>query len=197
MLSKFDDYPIHQTAEPIARPASTDRNVYDRYWFNGYDRDGEFYFGIGMGVYPIRGIIDCAFSIVRDGEQHAFHGSSRLPAEHGETVCGPFSIDIVQPMRQLRVTLDDNDTGIACELTFDGRTANVEEGRQSMDRGGRRIMDSTRFLQMGRWSGQVRYDGQDLAMLLSAWGTDDPEFDLTGDGIIGGADLAQLLSSWS
>ena len=127
MLSKFDDYPIHQTAEPIARPASTDRNVYDRYWFNGYDRDGEFYFGIGMGVYPIRGIIDCAFSIVRDGEQHAFHGSSRLPAEHGETVCGPFSIDIVQPMRQLRVTLDDNDTGIACELTFDGRTANVEE----------------------------------------------------------------------
>src|SRR2546425_1194423 len=36
MLTKFDDYAIHQTPEPIAHPASSDRNVYDRYWFNGY-----------------------------------------------------------------------------------------------------------------------------------------------------------------
>ena len=35
MLSRFDDYPIHQTAEPVAHPASSDRNGYDRYWFNG------------------------------------------------------------------------------------------------------------------------------------------------------------------
>ena len=52
MLSRFDDYPIHQTPEPIAQPASSDRNVYDRYWFNGYADDGEFYFGIGAAVYP-------------------------------------------------------------------------------------------------------------------------------------------------
>ena len=35
MLSKGDDYPIHQTSEPIAY-AGTDRNFYDRYFFNGY-----------------------------------------------------------------------------------------------------------------------------------------------------------------
>ena len=75
MLTKFDDYPIHQTPEPVAHPASSDRNVYDRYWFNGYTDDGEFYFAVGMGLYPNRGIIDCGFSIVRDGEQHAFHAS--------------------------------------------------------------------------------------------------------------------------
>ena len=34
-LSKGDDYPIHQTPEPIAY-AGTDRNFYDRYFFNGY-----------------------------------------------------------------------------------------------------------------------------------------------------------------
>src|SRR5437667_10456346 len=77
MLTKFDDYAIHQTPEPIAHPASSDRNVYDRYWFNGYADDGEFYFAIGMGLYANRGIIDCGFSIVRDGEQHAFHASKR------------------------------------------------------------------------------------------------------------------------
>ena len=34
-LSKGDDYPIHQTPEPVAY-AGTDRNFYDRYFFNGY-----------------------------------------------------------------------------------------------------------------------------------------------------------------
>jgi hypothetical protein len=31
MLSRFDDYPIHQTAEPIALTASSDRCTYDLY----------------------------------------------------------------------------------------------------------------------------------------------------------------------
>ena len=57
-LSRFDDYPIHQTPEPVAVPSTSDRNFYDRYWFNGYDRDGEFYFGVGLGFYPHRGIVD-------------------------------------------------------------------------------------------------------------------------------------------
>ena len=81
MLTKFDDFPIHQTLDPVAHPASSDRNVYDRYWFNGYADDGEFYFGVAMGRYPHRGVLDCAFSIVRDGMQHNFHGSRRAPQE--------------------------------------------------------------------------------------------------------------------
>ena len=102
MLSKFDDYPIHQTPQPIAQAASSDRNVYDRYWFNGYDKDGDFYFGIGLGTYPNRGIMDCGFSIVRNGEQHAFHASRRAPAEPSETQVGPFRIEVREPMRDIR-----------------------------------------------------------------------------------------------
>ena len=67
MLSKLDDYPIHQTPEPIAIPATSDRNAYDRYWFNGYARDGSFYLGIGSAIYPNLGIMDCGFSLVIDG----------------------------------------------------------------------------------------------------------------------------------
>ena len=35
MLSKADDFPIHQNPEPIAY-AGVSRNFYDRYFFNGY-----------------------------------------------------------------------------------------------------------------------------------------------------------------
>lgn len=100
MLSAFDDFPIHQTVQPIARTDSEDRNKYDRYWFNGYDRDGDWYFGIGMGRYPNLGILDGAFSIVTaDGEQHCFFASRRAPAEPSELTIGPFRLEVVVPMR--------------------------------------------------------------------------------------------------
>jgi hypothetical protein len=161
MLSRFDDYPIHQTPEPIAQPASSDRNVYDRYWFNGYAEDGEYYFGIGAAVYPNLGIMDCGFSIVRDGEQHAFHASRRIPREPSRVEVGPFRIDILEPMMRLRVVVDDNETGISCDLEWIPRTANIEEGRQTQKRG-RMTMDATRFNQFGRWRGTIRYGGKTL-----------------------------------
>ena len=39
MITDFDDYMIHQTSDPVTQPASSDRNFYDRYWFNGFDGD--------------------------------------------------------------------------------------------------------------------------------------------------------------
>lgn len=174
MLSRFDDYPIHQTPEPVAHPASSDRNVYDRYWFNGYADDGEFYFGIGMGLYPHRGILDCGFSIVKDGEQHSFHASRRAPAEPSETSVGPFKLDVVEPMKRVRVRIEPNSTGIEVDLEFTARTACVEEGRQTRHYGQRVFMDATRFAQYGRWQGTIKYDGKTLAIDRShVFGTKD------------------------
>ncbi len=174
MLSKFDDYPIHQTPEPLAHPASTDRNVYDRYWFNGFAGDGEFYFGIGAALYPNLGIMDCGFSIVRDGEQHAFHGSRRAPAEPSDSTVGPFRIEVLEPMRKTRVTLESNETGIECDLVFTARTACVEEGRQTLRQGTRAVFDVCRFAQFGRWQGEIRYAGKTLAVDSSrVYGTKD------------------------
>ncbi len=38
--------------------------------------------------------------------------------------------------------------------------------------------------------------GDDLAFLLSLWGTDDAFADLSNDGVVDGPDIAMLLSSW-
>jgi hypothetical protein len=67
MLSRHDDFPVHQTQAPLAKPATTDRNFYDRYWFNGFQREGGFYFGAALGLYPNRRVMDAAFSFVKDG----------------------------------------------------------------------------------------------------------------------------------
>ena len=92
MLTSFDDYPIHQTAEPVAQPASGDRNVYDRYFFNGYSRDGDLFFAAALGLYPNRGVMDAAFSVVRGGRQHVVRASRRAPLDRRDTRVGPLFV---------------------------------------------------------------------------------------------------------
>src|SRR3954454_8435419 len=49
VLTRFDEYPIHPLPQPIARPGTTDRNAYDRYWMSASHRDGAFQVEIAFG----------------------------------------------------------------------------------------------------------------------------------------------------
>ena len=195
MLTRFDDYPLHQTPEPIAHPVSNDRNVYDRYWFNGFSIDGSLYFAVALGLYPNRRIMDCAFSVVRGGEQWSFHGSRRAPQERDELQVGPFRIEILEPMQRLRIVLEDNDSGLSCDLTFDAVTPALEEDRQRLVRNDRVFMDVTRFTQFGRWQGWLQCAGERIAVQPQAIrGIRDRSWGLrpVGEPDAGGAPLAGL-----
>ena len=162
MLSRFDDYPVHQTPDPVATPASSDKDVYERYWFNGYPTDANRFFGIGTAYYPHLGIRDCGLSVIVDGVQHAFHASCRAEGDPADQQVGPFRLEVLEPMKSCQVVLEPNETGFACDLTFEGRTGNVEEPRHHWGGAIRRTMDTTRFTQMGRWSGWIDVDGRRL-----------------------------------
>lgn len=162
MITKFDDYPLHQTSEPIVQTAVSDRFTYDRYWYNGHAKDGSVYFGIAMGRYPNLGIQDCGFSVVVEGRQYAFHASRRAPLEPTETVVGPFSIQILEPMGRHRVQITANETGIECDLVFTPRTGAIQEGRQVKRNARHLVQDVTRFDQFGCWQGVIRYEGKEI-----------------------------------
>jgi hypothetical protein len=200
MLNKLDDYPVHQTPEPLAHPATSDRNVYDRTWFNGYAPDGSYYFGIGMAVYPHRGVLDCAFSVVQPGmRQHCFYGSRRAPIERTEMRVGPFRIEVVEPLLRTRVTLEDNASGVSCELVFSARTSAIQEARQTLWNGARRAMDATRFDQFGRWSGWVKHPEGTIRVDDSVChGTKDRSWGVRGVGEpeSGGAPLTRTPSAF-
>ena len=100
MLTRGDDYPIHQTAEPIAY-SGTDRNFYDRYFFNGYSPDGSVYFAVAFGVYPHLNIADAHFAVVRDGVEHCLHASRVLHSERMDLQVGPIRIEVIEPLQVL------------------------------------------------------------------------------------------------
>lgn len=157
MLTKGDEYPIHQTAEPIAY-SGTDRNFYDRYFFNGYQTDGSDFFAIAFGVYPHLNVADAHFSCIRGDVQYCVHASRLLDMERMDLTVGPITIEILEPLKSLRVIVDNHE-GISANLTFVGRAFPVEEPRFTRRIGPRTFMDYTRMTQNGHWQGWIEVDG--------------------------------------
>ncbi len=172
MITLLDDYAIHQTTEPVSRPSTGDRNFYDRWFHSGFTADGRVMFEAALGLYPNRCVLDAHFNVLVDGVQYCFHGSRRAPAERTEMQVGPFVLEVVQPMRVQRLRLEDAASGLACDLRFTARSAPGEEPPSRLYDGDRLLMHTTRFVQFGRWDGEIRVDGLRLPV-VSAMGVRD------------------------
>lgn len=173
MITAGDEYPIHQTPEPIAVSGS-DRNFYDRYFFNGYNADGSIFFAAAMGVYPHLNIIDGAFSILKDGKQTSVFFSRGLNNERMDTRVGPLGVKVIKPLNRINLELSETE-GVAASLVFQGRAHPIEEPRFTYRQGGSRtLIDCTRMTQNGLWEGSIRLDGEDIAVNVQDWrGTRD------------------------
>ena len=160
MITSFDDYPIHQTSEPIAHTESGDPGAYDRYFFNGYSRDGKLFFAAAMGLYPNRHVIDASFSVVRNGEQVNVHASGRAPFDRMQcNEVGPIKVDVVIPMKEHHITVDSAGHGIRADITFKASSLPYEEPQFLVRAGNRNVMSYTRLTQLGTWTGWIEVDG--------------------------------------
>ncbi|WP_326522868.1 hypothetical protein [Sphingomonas sp.] len=170
MLSAADDYPVHQTPDPIAF-AGSDRNFYDRYWFHGYSPDGSVYFGLAFGVYPNVGVADAHFAVMRDGREYAVHASRTLDGDRMRLDVGPVRVIVDEPLQRLRLVVED-ETGISADIVFEARSRPVQEPRFTHRHGTRLIYDYTRLTQNGNYSGWIAIDGERID-LGGARGTRD------------------------
>jgi hypothetical protein len=163
-LDPLDDYPIHQAPISLAEnPLGI--NAYDRYFFNGYSSDGSIFFAAALGVYPNRGVIDAAFSVVRDGVQSSVFSSARLGRDRRTTSVGPISIGIDDPMRSFGLRVDHDE--VRADLTFSATTPAVLEPRFSQDVPGIGPFDYTRYTQFGSWTGAIELHGERIDVVGS------------------------------
>tara|TARA_Y100000996_G_scaffold216285_1_gene169799 strand:+ start:1644 stop:2738 length:1095 start_codon:yes stop_codon:yes gene_type:complete len=161
MITKGDDYPIHQLPIPISE-VGTERNFYDRYFFNGYNEDGSIFFATALCVYPNLNLIDGSFVLVIDGTQHNFRYSDILNQERLDTSVGSLKVVVIEPLKELRIEVDDKEKGIRVELNFSGRFEPMQEPRMTMKSGPRTTMDSTRMTQHGLWKGQISFKDREI-----------------------------------
>jgi len=158
-LTRGDDYPIHQTPEPIAFTQG-ERNFYDRYFFNGYAHEGDRFFSLAFGVYPQLGIADAAFCVVRGGVQTSLHASRWLGLERMDLKVGPIRIEVVEPLVKLHLIVEAPEQGLHADILFEARHFPIEEPRFTRRIGPRVFMDYTRLTQNGRYTGWIELDGK-------------------------------------
>ncbi len=57
-LGPMDDYLAHQTTDTFDRVYTSDRNFFDRYYFNLHASSDELFMVFGLGQYPNLGVTD-------------------------------------------------------------------------------------------------------------------------------------------
>lgn len=173
MLTRGDDYPLHQRPEPIAL-AGGERNFYDRYFFNGYARQEEAFFALALGVYPHRQIMDASFCVLWKGVQHNLRASRHLGLERLDTRVGPIQVQVLEPLQTLRILVHENDSGLQADLTFHRRAPAIEEPRFQHVLAPNVSFDYTRLTQNGTYEGFVSLPGCRIEVTRHEWlGTRD------------------------
>ncbi|MBZ6377991.1 hypothetical protein B5C34_02090 [Pacificimonas flava] len=172
MLTKGDEYPIHQRPEPVAT-AGTDRNFYDRYFLNGYAPDGSLFFGGALGVYPHLAVMDAAFSVNDQTDQQSVFASRKIVGgERMDMTVEPISIEVIEPLVSIRFRVAGGAGEPAADLTMTARAEPIEEPRFTYAIGTRTLMDVTRLTQSVKWDGWIEKDGKRIEV-DGWWGTRD------------------------
>lgn len=173
MLSSWDDYPVHQVAEPVRHAGTSDRNFYDRYYFNLHGSSEELMMIMGMGQYPNLGVQD-AFAVVRRSDRHRVLRTSKELGDRSDLSVGPIRIEVVQPLHKLRFLVESNEHGIEADLVWEGSIPAFEEPRQYIRKHGRVLFDTCRFAQTGTWEGSLRVGDETFEVTRDRWkGTRD------------------------
>jgi hypothetical protein len=170
----LDEFPVHQAPLSMAYPASSDRNFYDRYYFNAHDRTGDVFVITGFGAYPNLGVVDAFVTVRRGDHQVTVRTSDALGDDRLRVEVGPYRIEVVEPLERLRVVCDAAEHGIEMDMTWTGSFPAIDEPAHVVRRGSKVILDAQRFAQVGTWSGRLVVDGDPIAVDPTRWvGTRD------------------------
>ncbi|MGO3325753.1 hypothetical protein [Gordonia sp. (in: high G+C Gram-positive bacteria)] len=172
-LSEMDDYPIHQVAEVVRHVGTSDRNFYDRYYFNCHgDMRGDGpdpWLIVGLGVYPNLGVVD-GFAVVRRGDEHiVVRASKALGDNRNDLAIGPLKVEVLDGLARLRMSLEPGHGDISFDLVFDAEGPAQLEPRHFQRQLERVTFDTMRFVQTGTWTGALSVDGVDYDVQPDLW----------------------------
>jgi len=162
----LDEYPVHQVPLSMAYVATSDRNAYDRCYVNAHDCTGNLFLVSGLGVYPNLGVTDAFITVMRSGCQSTLQLSDALEGDRMSPSqrVGPYHIEVVEPLRRIRLVCEPGELGIGLDLLWTGSFPAIDEPLHTIRAGGRIILDGARFAQVGTCDGVVHLDGEDFRL---------------------------------
>ncbi len=166
MLTALDDSPWHQLPTTFDHVFTSDPRFFDRLWFAASDRVGGGALQFTMGVYQNMNVVDGGFVVIQDGVQRNVRVSRQLRPTY-ESSCGPLRLEVLEPMKRIKLTVAPNDSGVTAELVWTATDPAQEERPHYARLSGRVLEDYSRYDQIGRCDGWVEIDGKRFE--LDSW----------------------------
>jgi hypothetical protein len=166
VLTPLDDSPWHQLPTTFDHVGTSDPRFFDRLWFAATEPEGAGTLQFTIGVYQNMNVVDGGFVLIREGRQHNVRASRQLRPRY-EIATGPLSIEVVEPMRHLRLRVAPGDHGVAAELDWHAELPPEEEPQHYARRTGRVVEDYCRFDQIGTCAGW--FDVRDGREPVDGW----------------------------
>jgi hypothetical protein len=164
-INKFDDFLVHQAANPIDVPVTSDRHFQDGYWFGFYSESA--YAFMGLRVHPNNNVMFGYAGVVSGGEQRGVRLSRALRPDTGDFSVGPLSVEVIEPLEVQRVVLRPNESGVEWDVTMTALGLWTEDRAQQY-RHGVLLNDVLRYTGVCAPVGSITIDGERLD--VEGWG---------------------------
>ena len=170
MLTKYDELPCHQIVATFDSVETSAREWTERLWFCAHDISGKLQLVSGFGFYPNRNVIDAFACCAVEGKtQYNVRASRELRPQVDEVRVGPFSYEILEPLRKVRWILDDNEHGLSYDIEFEATMYAHEEESQVARFRGRMEENIKRYFQVGRPLGSAKIEGKTYQIDRDSW----------------------------
>lgn len=156
-ITAADESYSHQLVAPRLVTENLDETWAERCYHVLYLNE-DVILGMGRAVYPYRGERTAFANLrVRD-KQYAFRQVEPfvLGDDPDEGRVGGISIEVVEPLREIRLRVDSEEAPFDFDLRFRGRTIGIPTTPNVIERDGRVVTNYMNFYQSGYYSGVIR-----------------------------------------
>lgn len=169
MLISFDEYPFHQVTASFSGVGGSDPQWNDGHYICVGDQAGRVSILSTLRLYSNNDVIDGFVCIRHEGKQHNVRVSRRLRPDMDSLTVGPLRLELIEPMRVIRLVLEDNEFGISLDLTCRSSTLPYEDPHEITRVDGRLISERMTYEITGKCSGTVTVG--DATYQLEEWGS--------------------------
>jgi hypothetical protein len=171
MITKYDEMFCHQAVSTFDRPGTSAREWTERGWIQVRDIAATAHLAAGFGYYPNRNVMDAFVCFnIQEETQYVVRASRELRPDIDVFRVGPFSYEVIEPLKKVRFALDENEYGLSYDIEIDGTSPlHEEEPAQFQISRGRLKEHIKRMVQSGRPSGWIQAGGRRFELNKETW----------------------------
>jgi hypothetical protein len=159
VLLGSDEYPLHQITASFAGVAGSDPSWNDGHYVCVSDAGGNVCLTSNLRLYSNNDVMDGFVCIRHEGLQHNIRVSRRLRPAVDDFSVGPLRLEILEPMKTLRLVLEPNDSAISLDVTCRGTTVPYEDPPEITRIDGRLVSERMTYELTGKCEGWVQVGG--------------------------------------